>query len=199
MAIQILLGVIVAVYFALVSAGTRLLVERKHKRKKEFFKALGEGLRIGSIKTIDDVVNIYKGVAGLSSEDLSYRYSLSRQLREFLAGVTSKDKNVIDKALEDEVIRDWTQKLSEFIKKNEALSPYADLPTAERNVLNDISVYIDKSDLESIKRKSLELAGMIQARNDDLNRIRAINKWTIPLSIFGLIFTVFFGIVVLTK
>jgi hypothetical protein len=173
------------------------VVERRKKRnerKENFFKVLIGGLKTDSIATMDDVVNIYKGVAGLSSEDLSYRYGLSKQLREFLVTIVSKNKKFVDSSLDDDVIRDWKQKISEFIKKNETTSPYADLPTAERNILSDISTFLEMNDPDSVKRKTLELAGMIQARNDDLNRIRNINRWAVPLSAIGLIFTIVFGV-----
>ena len=167
------------------------------KGKRSFLKALVEGLKTGSITTIDDIVNIYKGVAGLSSENLSYRYRLSKLLREFLVDLISKNKNVIGGDLDDNIIRDWKQKLSDFIQKNEEISAYADLPAAERNVLSDISTFLEKNDAKSVKRKTLELAGMIQARNDDLNRIRNINRWAVPLSAIGLILTIIFGILAL--
>lgn len=173
--------------------------KRRIERKNKFFSALVEGLKINSLETIDDVINIYKGVSGLSSEDLGYRYGLSKQLREFLVGIISKNKKFIDDSINDNTIRDWKEKISAFIQQNEETSPYADLPAAERNILNDISIFLETNNPESVKRKTSELAGMIQARNDDLNRIRNINKWTVPLSIFGLILTILFGILAWIK
>ncbi|AGK61488.1 hypothetical protein Asulf_01505 [Archaeoglobus sulfaticallidus PM70-1] len=140
------------------------------------------------------MVNVYKGVSGLESEDLSYRYGLSKLLREFLVEVISKK---VDRSLDDETIREWKEKITKFIKENEDISPYADLPAAERNILSDITTFLDMGDADAVKRKILELAGMIQARHDDLNRIRSINKWTVPLSVIGLILTVIFGMLAL--
>ena len=198
-----ILGIVT--YLSLYFFAYYYLVERKRKRRVErkntFFRALVRGLETDSITTIDDIVNIYKGVAGLSSEDLSYRYGLSKQLREFLVDLVSRNSNVtglFSDPKNDEVIRNWKQKISEFIQKNDATSPYADLPSAERNILSDISIFLEKNDAKSVKRKILELAGMIQARNDVLDKIRNINKWTVPLSIIGLIFTIIFGILALT-
>ena len=195
---SILLIVILICYVSIYVTAVYFLVglkrKRRNERKGKFSKALIEGLKTGSIATMDDVVNIYKGVAGLSSENLSYRYGLSKQLREFLVDIVSKNKELIDSSLGDDVIRDWKQKISEFIEKNETTSPYADLPAAERNILSDISTFLEMNDPESVKRKTLELAGMIQARNDDLNGIRNINKWAVPLSAIGLILTIIFGV-----
>lgn len=189
-----IIGMLTAIYVSTFMLFFNLMIKKKAKRKNEFFKALKEGLKTDSITTIEDVVNIYKGVAGMSSEDLSYRYNLSRLIREFLVHLISKNKNVMNGDFNDDIIRDWKQKLSDFIQKNEAISPYADLPAAERNILSDISTFLEKGDTELVKRKTLELAGMIQARNDDLNKIRNINRWTVPLSVIGLILTIIFGI-----
>ncbi|MCX5995757.1 MAG: hypothetical protein NTV59_07155 [Chloroflexi bacterium] len=193
--------VLIVAYFSLYITALNFVVSRKKQRLTErenkLYKALVEGLKTGAITTTDDVVNIYKGVAGISSEDLSYRYGLSNHLRKFLVALVSKDKNLIESGLADELIRDWKQRISEFIQKNEMVSPYADLPAPERNVLTDISTFLEKNDIESIKRKALELAGMIQARNNDLNRIRNINRWTVPLAIIGLVLTITFGILAL--
>lgn len=112
--------------------------------------------------------------------------------------IISKNKLLIESELDDETIIKWKVKISKFIEKNEEFSPYADIPAAERNVLSDISVFIEKKDTESIKRKIGELAGMIQARQDDMNKIRNINNWTIPLSVIGLVLTVIFGILAIT-
>lgn len=194
--VLVLLFGYVFLYISLYYFVIRRKRERITERKQKFFEALTEGLKTGSLTTIDDIVNIYKGVAGLGSEDLDYRYGLSKQLREFLVEVISKK---VDKSLGNEQIVDWKQKITEFIKKNEEISPYSDLPAAERNILSDISTFLEKNDPESIKRKTLELAAMIQARNDDFTRVRNINKWTLPLSIIGLILTITFGILVLAR
>lgn len=198
---SIIIGILFAYVAVVISVFNYLIKQKKekiYKRKQSFFIVLVEGLRNGSITTIDDIVNIYKGISGLGSDDLDYRYGLSRQLREFLVEVIAgRWSSKIDKSLGDKEILDWKQKISGFIQRNDAISPYADLPAAERNILSDISTFLEKNDLESVKRKTLELAGMIQARNDDLNKIRTINKWTVPLSIIGLILTIIFGVLAL--
>ncbi|MCD4676491.1 MAG: hypothetical protein K8S18_10925 [Desulfobacula sp.] len=186
---------LIAAYFYLIIPKQKKRIESENK----FFKAIVEGMKTGSIATIDDVVNIYKGIAGISSENLSYRYGLSKKLRVLLVAIISKDKKILDNSLDDDIIRDWKQKITEFIQQNERISPYADVPAAERNVLSEISTFLEMNDPVSVQRKTLELAGMIQARNDDLDRIRNINKWTVPLSIIGLIMTIIFGILAWIK
>lgn len=74
----------VFLYIGFYYFGIRWKRERITERKQKFFEALTEGLKTGSLTTIDDIVNIYKGVAGLGSEDLDYRYSLSNRTSDML-------------------------------------------------------------------------------------------------------------------
>ena len=150
-----------------------------------------EGLKIGAINTIDDIENVYKGIGVLSTEDLSYRYRLSRWLREFMVALISKE---IDKSIEDKTLIEWKEKISSFIQKIEEVSPYSDLPDIERSILTDISTYLKNNDKDAVERKLSELASIIQARNDDLNKIRSTNKWAVPLAVVGMILTVVFGL-----
>ena len=180
-------------------AVTYLLRRRRERRKEEkrnFHKTLVAGLKSGAIASMDDIVNIYKGVSGISFDDAGYRYGLSRKLREFLVDLVSKD---LDPELEDSVVVQWKDKISSFIKTNEEISPYADLPPAERSVLNDISAFLEKDDFDLAKRKLAELGGMIQARHDDILKIQNINKYSVPLSVIGMILTIAFGLVAILK
>ncbi|NWF91832.1 MAG: hypothetical protein HXY46_02865 [Syntrophaceae bacterium] len=193
---SIFIAIFTVIYSFFVTYFLRMRRQKRTESKDKFVKTLLEGLKTGSITTMDDLVNIYKGIAGLSSEDFSYRYGLSRQLREFLVELVSKN---LDKSIDNQVIIDWKQKISEFIRRNEEIFPYADLPPAERNLLSDISTLVEKNDIESVKRKLLELGGMIQARSDDLQKIRGTNKWSVPLSIIGMVLTIAFGLIAIFK
>lgn len=179
-------------YALLVQILLKRMRVRREGQRGEFHETLLEGFKNGSLETIDDIVNIYKGISGLSSDDLSYRHGLSKQLRSFMVRVVSKK---IDKELDDNAILEWKKRISEFIRINDEVSPYADLPPAERNILSDISSFIERNDIKSLKRKLLELSGMIQGRDDDLNRIRSMNKWSVPLSVIGMILTITFGLI----
>jgi len=170
--------------------------ERRKEQKRNFHTTLVEGLRSGAITTMDDIVNIYKGVKGISSDDAGYRFGLSRQLREFLVDLLSKD---LDTKLEDSVVVEWKDKISNFIKMNEEISPYADLPAAERSILNDISAFLEKNDVDSTRRKLSELGGMVQARHDDILKIQNVNKYSVPLSVIGMILTIVFGLIAIFK
>jgi len=196
--ISLIMTLFSATYVIFIVFTLQLKKRKQDEGKKKFFKALNEGLKVGSIISLEDIVNIYKGATGLSSEDLQYRYGLSKNLREFLVELTSKNKNIFGEVLDDNQVRQWSQKITEFIKNNEKTSPYADLPSAERNILTDLSLYAENNDVNSTKRKLSELVGLIQGRNDELIRISKINRWSVPISVIGLILTIIFGILAMS-
>ena len=166
--------------------------------KRNFFKALSEGLKIGAINTIEDIENIHKGME--ISEDKSYRYRLVRWLREYLVLLFSEDVvKFIEDEIENKILVEWKQKLTDFIQKIEETSPYSDLPEPERTILTDISNYLKDNNKDAVKRKLSELSVIIQARNDDLNRIKNTNKWAVPLTIAGMILTIIFGLLSIFK
>lgn len=195
----IVIPMFLALYGTILYFAIAVQKKRYEEGKKKFYNALCEGLKIDSIKTLDDLTNIYKGATRVSAEDLQYRYGLSRYLREFLVELTSRNKSIFGENLDEMKITQWSQKLNEFIQKNEAIYPYADLPAAERNILTDISIYADNKDAESTKRKLSELAGLIQGKNEELIRTSKTNRWAVPLSVIGIILTIIFGILAVVK
>jgi len=190
--IVIVLAVITLVYTILSFTYPR----SEKKERNFFFDTLLSGLKSGSIKTTDDIINIYKGISILSPEDKKYRLGLNKWLREFLAGLISKS---LDDSLEYKEIIDFKNKISKFIKENEKISPYSDLPKIERNIFQDILSYIKNSDVESIKLKLKELSNIIQTRKYESDRSRKINKISVPIAIIGLILTIIFGLLSIFK
>ena len=148
---------------------------------------------------MDDVVNIYKGIFGLTSENLYYRYGLNRRLREFLVSLIAKDIVLKSKNVSPENILKWKGMITGYIKIIEEKSPFDGLPNEERSILSDISAFLETEDKNSIKRKMSELASLIQARCDDLAKIGGINKWAVPLAIMGIILTILFGAIAIFK
>ncbi|MDA1795692.1 hypothetical protein [Bacillus cereus group sp. BY8-1LC] len=162
----------------------------KSKEVDKFSNVLLQGLKLGTINNLDDVYNIYKGINDYELVNENYRYSLNKSLRKFLVKIQTEEFEDI----EEEDIKRWKSKVDEFIKKNEELSPFSELPQAERNIMNDILAYLDKNDNESIRRKIMELSNSIQIRKEQIDKIDKQNKWSVPLAVIGLVLTIFFGI-----
>jgi hypothetical protein len=169
---------------------------RHLNRRRKLFKALLEGMRQGSVSGIEDVVDLYKGIFIADSEVVSSHVGLSTQLRQFLVELLAGS---LDRSLDGTTIVQWKERISDFIRISEERSPFEGLPPYERNILRDLNNFIDLGDQAAVKRKLLELGGILHTRIDNLQHIRNINRWSIPISMVGMILTVLFGFVAIVK
>ena len=163
---------------------------RKINRKNTFIETFLKGISDNTIENSEDLLNVYSGITNLSTEDLNNKQDLNKWLREILAKTINKD---VGKEFSPEQIINIKNKITEFIKSNEIISPFTDLPETERNIINDISSYNKSGDKESVVRKINELSSVIITRHEQQNKIENLNKWSIPLAVIGLILTVIFG------
>lgn len=166
--------------------------KQSKEAKKKFFVTITKGLNNGTINTLDDINNVYEGVTDKIFDSSSFHgIHLNKWLKEFLVKLISVD---IKESNGNENRQEWHQKITGFIHKIEEESPYSELSDIEKSILTDISNYLENDDKENVNRKLSELAGIIQTRNDDLNKIRSTNKWAISLAVAGMVFTIIFGL-----
>jgi len=185
-----LLYVIVIVYFNLVNKTKRIISDKK---KGEFFKVLINGLENNTISTLEDVLNLHDGVSGNMSTKINNHIILQLRLKELSVILVSENKNYLD-GIDKSKILEWKQKIDNFIKKNDEQSPYSELPIIEKNILNDIMGFIENKDVESVKRKILELSNTIKIRNDDLKRVQNGKNISTAFAVIGTVMTIFFGV-----
>ncbi|OIR25695.1 hypothetical protein [Bathymodiolus thermophilus thioautotrophic gill symbiont] len=187
--------------FAIVTYASLLYVllqrvkNRKENQQKRFIKLLSNGIKKEMVVTFEDVEDIYKGVCKINNSNTETDKSkLARWLREFLLDLLEKPKeNEFDNYLEIKTC------IAVFIKKAEAESPHSNLPELERNIIRDIENYINSQNTEYAKQKLNELIAAIQIRDESIKKLQGIAKWSIPLSIVGLILTFIFGILSFVK
>ncbi|TSC89139.1 MAG: hypothetical protein G01um10143_520 [Parcubacteria group bacterium Gr01-1014_3] len=155
------------------------------KRRTSFFVSLTKGLINGTVGALEDVTNLYRGIRKIGDEE-DFRYGLNSWLRQYLVYLLESDVNATN-------ANRCKNTVSQFIKQNEASFPYSDLPDNERNILKDIDEYLASNNKDAAKRKLNELSGSIQVRYEELNRSQKQNRWSMPLTIIGLLLTLFFG------
>lgn len=166
--------------------------KRRIKEKNTFIDTFIKGISERTIENYDDLMNVYSGITRLSIEDLTNRQNMNKWLREILAKLINKD---VGKDLGTEQLLEMKNKISQYIKDNELISPFTDLPETERNIINDISSYNKLGEKESVDRKINELSSVIITRHEQQKKIESLNKWSIPIAIIGIILTVLFGII----
>ena len=85
--LQVMATVLVTVAYAF--AAQRFLFKSRQlrsDRKKKLWEALSNGFAIGGISSVEDVVNIYKGIHRLSGDDVSYRAGLEQYTGQGILG-----------------------------------------------------------------------------------------------------------------
>ena len=184
----VLVGFAIVTYTGLVFSFLQKRREMLNKKKEKFFDILTKALKTNTVYSLEDVINIYKGVVNVTDDDTNYKSGLKRWLHGYLiylydhdlvSGELSKFKNLI---------YGW-------IKEIEKEAPFADLPENERNLMNDIFDYLKSyEDSDNIKRKLGELSSSIQARYDSIKQLKNLNQWSTSLAIVGFILTIIFGI-----
>ncbi|HDR6957637.1 MULTISPECIES: hypothetical protein [Bacillus cereus group] len=170
--------------------GWALNTYQRRKKIKCFYNSLIKGFTLNTIHTIEDVNNIYRGININKLENKKYMYDLSTLLRRFLVELHSKKYE----SLKIEQIHEWKEKIDDFIRHNEQLSPFSELPEAEKGMINDILSFAENKENEEIKRKIKELSRLIQVRKEEIDKIERSNKWSMPMGIVGIILTIIFGI-----
>jgi hypothetical protein len=162
-------------------------------KKEKFFESLFQGLKSNIINSISDIENIYQGITDLSSESSNYDYNMLQWLKEFLVKLMLKD---FDEDLSNDTYNELKDKTTIFIKEYEESSPFSNLPEREKNLFNDLLLYLnsDKINNEHVKTKLKELNSIFQTKVNTLDKLERINKWSVPLSITGLILTIVFGL-----
>lgn len=170
-------------------------IRQEKKFKARFFRSLTEGFQLESIKTLNDIINIYEATASLSDEDMNYRYGLSRYMREYLIALLSKDDKIIPRSTNEEEIQKWKNILDKIISENDIQTPFADLPPLERNILNDITIFLAKNDPHHVNEKLRELSRLIKARDGELNRVYRKNDGSFQIALLSIIIATIFGII----
>ena len=183
--------VFLATYIFALSFLLKKVKAKRLERKNKFIDTFIKGISENTIENSNDLLNVYSGITNLSPEDLNNKQGLNKWLREILAKLVSRE---VGQDMGSAQINKIKQKISEFIATNESISPFADLPDTERNIINDLSSYNKLGDRKSIDRKINELSSVIITRYEQQKKIESLNRWSIPLAVIGAVLTIFFGI-----
>jgi hypothetical protein len=124
----------------------------------------------------------------LANEDT--KYYLTRRLRGFcvyLIGVKDADEG------RRRVLADYKMRVRGWIAEMEREEPYSDTPSAERHVILEIERLLEKNEPQAIRGRLSDLAAMIQARKDQQDAAARSSRWSILLTMIGLVLTLTFG------
>lgn len=172
----------IAIYsalFALMITMRRSRFRREKSDKVDAYELLLKGneqqtLNEGSISLI------YKRCISKRYEHISYMDFLE----SFLMYVRQKD--------EDGTLTQSISKIIEPILEKEKIEkPFSNIKERERRLLLAVENSASKGETSSLKNNLTDLSIVIENNQKALDKARAINRWSIPISVLGILLTLF--------
>lgn len=77
--------------------------------------------------------------------------------------------------------------------------PYLQLPPEERRILVNLENSVKNNDTQTALFNLTELNNVLRINNENLEKLRKQNRWSVPLAIVGLIITILFGILTVLR
>ena len=170
---------------AYISMFTLMLVKRRsrlYRSKSDKEKAYGLLLKGNEHNTLNNnaISLIYKRMIERKYDNVSYLDFLE----SFIIYVRQEDNDgALTKRIEDLI--------HPILEKERAEKPYPCVKERERRILLAIEDSAAKGETASLKNNLEDLSTVIENNQKSLDRARTTNKWTIPISIVGIILTVF--------
>ncbi|BES61134.1 hypothetical protein [Dysgonomonas capnocytophagoides] len=170
--------------FVSVAVSTLLTILKKGKKEKEkvedlFYGQLAKKLEQGLIKEKEDIVIL---LSSLNRKKDSYDSDLILLfvLEDYLAS--------------DKCLPEHYDFLKNIVKEEKEEKPFSDIPEEERRILKSINDSVKHNDTDSISDYLEQLRSIISTRNRLYLKTEALNKWSMPVAIIGVVLTVIFGI-----
>ena len=172
----------ISVYMALVVLMITRIKSRHYRIRTEKEKAFELLLKGFNQKTLNAnaIYLIYKREVARKFESVSY----VGFLESFLIYVRKKDEDGI-------LTKDVSGTIESILEKEQADKPYSNVKEREKRILCAIEESANKGENLAVKNNLKDLSIVIENNQKTLDRARLTNKWTIPISIIGILLTLF--------
>ena len=154
------------------------LKSKRHYRKskqEDVYDLIKKGIEEGTLDNDSDIFLIYKKLAQYNS------YS------DFLESLLIYIRKKFDK---DTIIL-VSARITPILDKEREEKPYCNIKDRERRILLAIEEAFKKNETNSIKHTLVDLSMVIESNQNALDKARRTNRWSIPISIIGVLLTLF--------
>ena len=177
-----LLTAFIAIYismFALMLAKQKSRFYRTKSDREQAYGLLLKGIEHNTLNS-NTIRLIYKRMIERKYEHITYLDFLE----SFVIFVRQEDNDgALTQRIEDLI--------NPILEKERAEKPYPCVKERERRILLAIEDSATKGETTSLKNNLEDLSIVIENNQKSLDRAQTTNKWTIPISIIGIILTVF--------
>ena len=162
----IIITTIISLYAAIVALFMIYIKSKRHYRKskrEEVYNLIKKGIEEESFDNDGDIFLVYKRLA-----QGDYHYN------------SDKDTILL-----------ISKRITPILNKEREEKPYCNIKDRERRILLAIEEASKKNETNSIKHTLIDLSMVIESNQKALDRARLTNKCSIPISIVGLLLTIF--------
>lgn len=180
--IILLFSVFISVYMALFALMITRRKSRYYRVRTEKEKAYELLLKGNEHKTLNAnaIYLIYKRKVASKFDGVSY----IDFLESFLIYVREKDED-------GTLTKNISESIESILEKEKAEKPYSNVKEREKRILCAIEESANRGELLAVKNNLKDLSIVIENNQRALNRARITNKWSIPISIIGILLTLF--------
>ena len=156
----------------------------KHKYgKSKLFKLLSNNFEQNIITNKEDIMVLINSI----SREFDNDYSIVSILEDYIVYLSK------DEVKENSLLININSKIKEIIEIENQEKPFNRVPSEEKRILKNINENLKNNQLELAKINLQELGSVIATRNIIYIKADKISRWSLPIAIIGIIFTIIFG------
>lgn len=165
--------------------------EKQKKQAEEFTTTLLLALKNETVREMEDVTGLYRAI---KKTNLSSAMSKGYIIPWLEKSVLQLHKIKSEDGYRKEEILEHLQFLKSCIKELADQEPFSDLPETERNLMTDVLIFGKDNNAKLFVSKLHDLGHVIKTRYEENSKLRDTTKWSVPISIIGVIVSVGFGL-----
>lgn len=177
---------IIAILGALFAARQLMFIKNVKKAGNQaIYDIIDNKFSAGLIKDKEDIQIIINSVSRAEGEI----YSVAPILEDYYTNRLAESSNL------DETEKTARHSLLKDIIKNEnEQKPFSGIPDEERRILINMKDALSNKDNQAIEFNISELNSVLTTRNKMFENMSKLNRWSVPLAVSGVFFTILFGI-----
>ena len=155
------------------------VVSNNREQRKKSFSLMITAFKQNPQLDDEDIFLIYNDFAQKTSRNISYE----RYLESFIIYVRSNEKD-------NSFVNSIVEHIKPILNKEKAEQPFSNVDERERLLLLSIDQSVKNNEAASVPNNLRNLSLTIQKTQNELKQAKRINRWSIPISVIGVVLTI---------